>query len=562
MKGPRSTAGSRIEVAVKKAVQGIAVPVSYHLRGATTVREDTDIGRERVSSHGTILVVEDDKALLRLLCKKLEHSSFDIEGVSSGTEALHRIARRPPDLMLLDYYLPDMNGEQLIRTLHKEKRSVPFVVITGQGDEQVAVSMMKLGARDYLIKNATFLDRLPHAVMLIADQLVSEKKLADLESALRESEAAKYAMLDALPDMVFHIRKDGTYVGFAPGADEKRSLHMDMFLGKKIAEVMPPDVADDHMFRIKQALLTGETQVAQYRMALNGLVRDYEARFAASGPEEVLAIVRDITENKQAADMQREVHEYEELNELKTSILSTVSHELRTPLAIIKGYSTMLVDYSDRLGQEEKRDYLGTIDRATDRLTDLVEHLLDMSRLDAGLLRLDKRPTNIKPLLEMTVAEAIVREPNHRLVLRKPVPDIELHIDGYRIRQVVDNLIDNATKYSHQGSGVIVSAEMRQIGSAERRQMGTAERQQKDVMISVVDQGIGIPDANVSKVFDRMYRIEQKMAEDPSGLGLGLALCKALVEAHGGQIWAESTVGRGSTFYFTIPVEADSVTSD
>jgi CheY-like chemotaxis protein len=107
------------------------VPVSYHLRGATTVREGTDISRERVSSYGTILVVEDNKALLRLLCKKLEHFSFNIEGVSSGTEALHRIVRRPPDLMLLDYYLPDMTGEQLIRTLYEEKRSVPFVVITG-----------------------------------------------------------------------------------------------------------------------------------------------------------------------------------------------------------------------------------------------------------------------------------------------------------------------------------------------------------------------------------------------------------------------------------------------
>ncbi len=546
MKDPHSTAGSRIEVAVKKVVQGIAVPVSYHLRGATTVWEDTDINRERVSSHGTILIVEDDKVLLRLLCKKLEYFGFNVEGVSSGTEALHRIVRRPPELMLLDYYLPDMNGEQLIRTLYEEKRSVPFIVITGQGDERVAVSMMKLGARDYLIKNVAFLDQLPRAVMLIADQLVTEKKLADLERALRESEAAKYAMLDALPDMVFHIRKDGTYVGFTPGADEKLSLHMDMFLGKKIAEVMPPDVADDHMFRIRQALLTGETQVAQYRMALNGSVRDYKARFAVSGPEEVLAIVRDITGNKEAADMQREMHEYAELDELKTSILSTVSHELRTPLAIIKGYSTMLVDYSDKLGQEEKRSYLGTIDRATDRLTDLVEHLLDMSRLDAGLLRLDKRPTNIKPLLEMAIDEATVRGSNHQLVLMKPVPDMELHIDGHRIRQVVDNLIDNATKYSHQGSAVIVSA----------------ERRQKDVMISVADHGMGIPSVNLSKVFDRMYRIEQKMAEDPSGLGLGLALCKALVEAHGGQIWAESTVGRGSTFYFTIPVETDSAESD
>ena len=518
------------------------VPASSHAEAATAVRVDAGDAGEGTGSCGTILVVEDDEALLRVLRKRLEDSGFEVEVASSGAEAIHRIGERPPDLMLLDYRLPDMTGDELVRTLAGERRSVPFIVTTGQGDERVAVSMMKLGARDYLAKDISFFDQLFHAVRLAADQIATEKKLADMEKALRRSEADKSAMSDAISDTILHIRRDGTCVGYVPRSDGPRPLWLEALLGKNVADVMPADQANEHMLRIEQALRTGETQIAQYRMESDGVVRDYEGCFAASGPDEVVAIVRDITEHKQVGNMQREMREHEELTELKTSILSMVSHELRTPLAIIKGYATMLVAYSERFGEGEKRDYLGTIDRATDRLTDLVEHLLDMSRLDAGLLRLDRTPTNIRPLLQMAVAEAAVRAANHRMALTRPVPDVVLHIDGGRIRQVVDNLIDNATKYSPKGSMVTVAA----------------GRRRADFVVSVADQGIGILGKNLPKVFDRMYRIEQKMAEDPSGLGLGLALCKALVEGHGGRIWAESVVGKGSTFYFTIPMESDS----
>jgi len=499
-------------------------------------RTSTDIGENR-GLYGTILVVEDDEPLQSVLRKKLEHSGFQVAGASSGAEALRRIREGMPDLMLLDYRLPDMTGEELVRTLTDERRSVPFIVTTGQGDERVAVSMMKLGARDYVTKDITFLDQLSHAVRLTADQVVTERKLAQIERALRESEVDRSAMLDAIPDTIFRIRRDGTCVGYVPPGSDGPPPWAETLLGRNIADVMPADLADEHMCHIEQALRTGKTQIGQYVAESDSIVRDYEARFAASGPEEVVVIIREITEQKRAQEMQREMREYEELSELKTNILATVSHELRTPLAIIKGYSTMLLAKSEELAKEETQSCLGTIDRATDRLTDLVEHLLDMSRLDAGLLRLDRAPTSFGPLLEMTVAEASVRAISHRITLTQPVPDVVLHIDGNRIRQVVDNLIDNATKYSPEGSEVTVATE-------ERR---------SDLVVSVTDQGMGIPGEELPRIFDRMYRVEQKMAGTPSGLGLGLALCKALVEAHNGRIWAESAVGEGSTFYFAIP---------
>ena len=248
----------------------------------------------------------------------------------------------------------------------------------------------------------------------------------------------------------------------------------------------------------------------------------------------VLCSGEDITERQLLG---KKMIEYEELDKLKTSLLSTVSHELRTPLAIIKGYSTMMLDYSRRLRLQEKGECLRSIDRATDRLTELVDHLLDLSRLEAGLLKLDKRTTSISKLIQEAVAEAKLRTLSHEIVADVRQRLAKVDIDAKRIRQVLDNLIDNAIKYSGKGTEVVVSA----------------RRAGQELLISVVDLGRGIPAEDLERVFDRMYRIEQRLTPEVGGAGLGLAICKGLVEAHGGRIWVESELGKGSTFHFTLP---------
>lgn len=256
------------------------------------------------------------------------------------------------------------------------------------------------------------------------------------------------------------------------------------------------------------------------------------------GRRATLGTFMDITEYKQ---MEKKLFEYEELNKLKSNLLSTVSHELRTPLAIIKGYSTMLLNYYLKLRDEEKRRHLQSIDKATDRLTELVDCLLDMSRLEAGLLNLIKEPTPILKLIKESAAEAKLRAPGREIELKLPERLSKINIDARRIRQVLDNLIDNAIKYSGEGAGIVVEAQ--QVGP--------------ELQVSVADQGIGIPGEDLEKVFERMYRIEQRLTPGIGGVGLGLAICKGLVEAHGGRIWVESEMGKGSTFYFVLPMQSE-----
>ena len=260
------------------------------------------------------------------------------------------------------------------------------------------------------------------------------------------------------------------------------------------------------------------------------------ARIHFQGREAILGNLMDITERKY---LERKVIEYEELNKMKTDLLATVSHELRTPLATIKGYSTMMVDYFSRLNQNEKRDYLKSIDHSTDRLAMLVDNLLDTSRMEAGLLKLEKHSTSLVKLIETITTEAKLRANRHEILTRidKEIPNI--NIDAKRIRQVLDNLINNAIKYSPPDTKVTI----------------TAKKSGDKVILSVTDRGSGIPPEELKNVFDRMYRIEQRLYSGVDGLGLGLYICRRLVEAHGGKIWVECTIGKGCAVFFTLPLD-------
>ncbi len=253
----------------------------------------------------------------------------------------------------------------------------------------------------------------------------------------------------------------------------------------------------------------------------------------------VLALIEDIAERRRAEEEHKKVIEYRELDRLRTDMLSTVSHELRTPLAGIKGYTTMLMDYYNKLKRTQKWESLVAIDSSTDRLVDLIDHLLDISRMDSGLFKLKLQPINLYVTLTAAIKEAKLRSPKYKFYnkIDKHLPQVTA--DPQRLRQIIDNLLDNAVKYSEEGTEITLRTEVRP----------------EEIVVSVTDHGRGIPAAEITKIFDRFYRIEERLQKDPGGLGLGLALCKALVEAHSGKIWVESEVGKGSTFYFTLPIK-------
>jgi signal transduction histidine kinase len=244
----------------------------------------------------------------------------------------------------------------------------------------------------------------------------------------------------------------------------------------------------------------------------------------------------------------RKVAALRELDRMKTELLSTVSHELRTPLGSIKGYATTLLSHGSKLRKDEQREFLEIIDSEADRLRELIENLLDLSRLEAGVLRIDRDPVRLGATMRDVVRKVQLSTPNHELKLEWPVPDPLVNADQRRVYQIVQNLLTNAVKYSPRGGCISLSGHPRG----------------RELLVSVTDQGLGMPPAELDRIFDRFHRVQGEEARSIGGTGLGLAICRGLVEAHGGRIWAESGgEGTGSTFRFTLPVlaEASEVTS-
>jgi len=227
---------------------------------------------------------------------------------------------------------------------------------------------------------------------------------------------------------------------------------------------------------------------------------------------------------------------------LRAALLSAVSHDLRTPLTAMKAAATSLLQHDVAWSEEERDGFAVSINRGVDRLNRLVTNLLDLSRIEAGALKLNCEPYLLADLVQEAVAQTgPLFSPGQVMV--------DLHVDGpalpwvrvdpILIEQVLVNLLENAAKYSLPGSAVTIRAS---IGADQ-------------AIVHVEDQGPGIDPSELDRVFERFYRVGGQRRV--SGVGIGLAVCKGIVEGHGGRIWATSTVGRGSTFSFSVPLEPE-----
>ncbi len=235
----------------------------------------------------------------------------------------------------------------------------------------------------------------------------------------------------------------------------------------------------------------------------------------------------------------RDITRERELDEMKSQLLSTVSHELRTPLASIKGFATTLLRQDVDWDEDSRRDFLGIIDEESDRLSELISNLLDMSRIEAGTLRVEPESTKLIPIIQETVEEFQHTTQIHPFQIRVVYGLPAIHADPRRVRQVLRNLVENAVKYSPGGGPIDVAA----------------EPLPDCVQVSVSDRGLGIEPEHLDRVFDRFYQVDSASTRQVGGSGLGLSICKAIVEAHHGRIWAKSEPGVGSVFYFTLPLE-------
>jgi PAS domain S-box-containing protein len=359
-------------------------------------------------------------------------------------------------------------------------------------------------------------------------QEMSER--AQAEEKLRENETRYRMMAEYATDLLAKHTPGGVIFYASPACRPLLGYTPEELTGRSCYDFFHPD--DVRAIRQQHQDLASVPDVATftYRMrkkdgeyvwfeTINRAVRDPRTGLV----QEFLTISRDITTRKEA-------------DRLKDELVSTVSHELRTPLTSLRGFAELML--KREFPPAKQREFLSVIHGESLRLTTLINDFLDLQRIESGRQAYDFTATDLAELFRHSVAVFSGVQSPHSFRLNLPVAFPFVRADKDRLQQVFANLVSNAVKFSPAGDVVTLGA----------------HEQGSEAVVWVSDQGVGIPTEAIPRLFNKFFRVENQDTRRIGGTGLGLALVKKIIEAHGGRVWVESTEGCGSTFFFTLPL--------
>ncbi|OGO23302.1 MAG: hypothetical protein A2144_12850 [Chloroflexi bacterium RBG_16_50_9] len=241
-------------------------------------------------------------------------------------------------------------------------------------------------------------------------------------------------------------------------------------------------------------------------------------------------------------------------NQPESDVISMLWHELLSPLTLIKGYTATMLQLNDVVTEEQRKHYLHGIESASNRMVRLLENLRDVSRLEETNY-LATQTISLRDLLREVLSEVQNQTTKHFIRLRPHAPLPRIKADPERIAQVVNNLLVNAIKYSPEGGDIEVETRLFRSDSELKRMLGeTPAVRLPCLVVSVADNGIGIPEGELDRIFEKFYRVNNKLTRAVPGVGLGLYMCKMIIEAHSGHIWARNRLNGGSVFSFSLPL--------
>jgi PAS domain S-box-containing protein len=353
------------------------------------------------------------------------------------------------------------------------------------------------------------------------------------EEALQESEKRYRDLYEEAPNAYFSVGVDGLIKRANHGATELLGYSRDELIGRPVSDLY----ADTENGKPKaqeafKRFLAGEEilgEELEMRRADGSSVwislsvrpmYDKEGKVVASR-----SVVVDITERKR-------------LDQLKDEFIGLVSHELRSPLTVITGAVNTALTEGERLSPEETRQLLQDAALEAEALSHMLNNLLELSRMQANRLFLHAEVINVGKVIQSAIEEIKRQSSAHQFVVDLPRKLPQVEADELRLERILYNLLENAVKYSPQGGEIRV----------------LAKPEEKHLVIAVSDQGVGISRSDQAQLFAPFQRIENSKLDGVKGAGLGLLVCRRLVEAHGGRIWVESEPGRGATFFFTMPL--------